>query len=294
MVDKNKILILTQTNPETDTMFKNWIYNGLNADVIFKDVPKPLRAIRRIWTNSLLPFLSIWLGNWVNDLKKYDVVILHASEWTSRLPKFIHKLKPSMRIIYWYWNPVNRLSSPYKVSDSNVEFWTFDSHDARKYHMKKNIQYYSGYSVRKASEIKWDVYFIGHDKGRGLYINDLKKKMSILGIKTNIKLISNSDFVPYYKVCEDIACSRAILEINQSGQAGYTLRALESLFFKKKLITNNKMIINEPFYCKENIFILGRDELASLTKFINSPYNDKFDNLRKEYDVNTWINNFFK
>lgn len=294
MIDKSKILILTQTDPKTDTMFKNWVYNGLNADIIFKNIPKPLRLLRRVWTNSSLPFLSIWLGNWISDLRKYDVVILHASEWTSRLPKFIHMINPKMRIIYWYWNPVNKLSSPYKVSDPNVEFWTFDSHDARKFHMKKNIQYYSGYSIKKTSEIKWDVYFIGHDKGRKAYIDNLRKKMSVLGIKTNINLISNNNFVPYYKVCENIACSKAILEVNQRGQAGYTLRALESLFFNKKLITNNKMIINEPFYCKDNIFVLGIDKLDNLTEFVNSPYNNKVDNFKRQYDVSTWINNFFK
>lgn len=294
MVNKKNILILTQTNPETDTMFQNWISNGLKADIIFKDIPKPLRLIRRVWTTNPLPFLNIWLGNWINNLKHYKVVILHASEWTSRLPKFIHKINPNVRIIYWYWNPVNKLSSPYKVNDPNVEFWTFDSQDAQKFHMKKNIQYYSGYSVKKCSQIKWDVYFIGHDKGRKTYINNLKQRMTSLGIKTNIELISNNNFIPYYKVCENISCSKAILEINQNGQTGYTLRALESLFFNKKLITNNKAIVNEPFYCKENIFVLGIDKIDKLTEFINSPYNDKFNNLKEQYNVNTWINNFFK
>ena len=37
---KLKTLILTQTDPLTDMMFRTWIKNGMNADIIFSPKPK--------------------------------------------------------------------------------------------------------------------------------------------------------------------------------------------------------------------------------------------------------------
>lgn len=45
---KLKTLILTQTDPLTDMMFRTWIKNGMNADIIFSPKPKIIRAIRRM------------------------------------------------------------------------------------------------------------------------------------------------------------------------------------------------------------------------------------------------------
>lgn len=38
---KEKTLILTQTDPNVDVMFKSWLKYGLHADVIFKNISKP-------------------------------------------------------------------------------------------------------------------------------------------------------------------------------------------------------------------------------------------------------------
>ena len=53
--DKNKILILIETDPKYDIFFNDWISNGYNADVIFKKMPPFLRLIRRFFlTKNLL------------------------------------------------------------------------------------------------------------------------------------------------------------------------------------------------------------------------------------------------
>lgn len=291
---KKRTLILTQTDPRIDIMFKSWIIEGYNADVIFFNVPKPLRLVRRFWMNIPLPFFQLWLGKWKKNIKNYDVVILHASEWTRNIPMWIHSVKPSMRIIYWYWNPVNKLSSPYKVKDNNVEYWTFDKDDANTYNMRLNIQYYSKTNVvENFSNIQQDVYFIGHDKGREKILNDLKYDLARENISYKFNIVKNN-FIPYSEVCNQISLSNSILEVNQNGQVGLTLRAMESLFFEKKLITTNLYIKNMDFYSKNNIFIIGSQPISELRDFLNKPYDHSVDKYKKNYDVNAWFSNFFK
>ena len=68
-----------------------------------------------------------------------------------------------------------------------------------------------------------------------------------------------------------------------------TLRPLEALQFKKKLVTDNKNIINYPFYRKENIFILGTDDIDQLYDFINSPYVDIGEDIIRYYHFENWL-----
>lgn len=163
--------------------------------------------------------------------------------------------------------------------------------------MKYNIQYYSGHVIPKSKpEVKYDIYFIGHDKGRKNYINKLKDKAESQKIKCKFIIIpdNSNKFIPYNIVRKDLLNSKAILEINQKGQNGYTLRALESLFLRKKLITNNKYLEKADFYCKDNIFILGKDNIDKLKDFINKPYSHKADRFQENYTISTWFKNFFR
>ena len=293
---KRKTLILTQTDPNVDTMFKSWIKCKLNAEVIFKPVSRPLRAIRRIVATKMpANFLSVWLNDWKKELKKYDTIILHASELTNHLPEYIHRINPDIRIIYWYWNPVNKNTIPQLVTDENVEFWTFNQKDRLKYNMNYNIQYYNESAKSDNLEIKYDVFFIGHDKGRGKYIKKLQYLMEKKGLRCNFRIIPDSSdkFIPYDSIRKELSMSKAILEINQSGQDGYTLRALESLFLKKKLITNNVYLNKADFYFKDNIYIIGESNAEDIKKFIDVPYNHKADSFIKKYTVDAWFSNFF-
>ncbi|MCH3922275.1 hypothetical protein [Limosilactobacillus sp.] len=295
-LQKNKTLILTQTNPEVDVMFKSWLEYNLHADVIFKNVSKPLRALRRIVAMKMpARFLSCWLNNWKTELNNYNTIIIHASELTNHLPEYIHRINPQIRIIYWYWNPVNNHTLPRLVTDSNVEFWTFDKGDKKKYHMKFNIQYYTGTTNIQKENVKYDVYFIGHDKGRKKKINDILKKIKNAGLKYKVDILSDNSkrHIAYNIVKKRIMAAKAILEVNQKGQTGYTLRALESLFLEKKLITTNKSIVNENFYSSKNIFVVDSDDWGKLPSIITSPYDKTVNHFKNKYDINAWFSNFF-
>lgn len=295
-LNKERILILTQTDPEKDMMFKNWISAGYSANIIFSNVNKFLRGVRRIWMNSFLPGKKLWLKKeWLLTLDNYDAIILHANNFSRHIPKIIHKQNKDIKIIYWYWNIVTPPSSPKKVTDSDVEMWTFDELDAQKYKMKTNVQYYSEFSVKKSANICQDVYFIGHDKGRRNQIKSLQEEFKSRNISSKLDIIDENAkaLIPYDKVCDNIARSKAILEINQEGQRGYTLRAMEALFFEKKLITNNKHICHEDFYSKNNIFILGMDDLDRLSEFVNSKYDESVNVYKNKYNIDAWVNNFF-
>lgn len=293
---KSNTLILTQTDPEIDMVFNAWLAHGLHAGVIFRGGNKIVNALRRLWTDFDLPGYGMWLKGWKHDLAKYDTVIVHASERTNRLPRYIHSIKPAMRIVYWYWNPVNKNTLPELTKNDNVEYWSFDKADCQKYNMHYNVQYYcKGDATSAAGDAKYDIYFIGYDKGRWKVLEDIRMALAAKGLHVRYDIVKNtSEYIPYREVQARVQASRAILEINQKGQSGMTLRAMEALFFRKKLITNNEKIVSEDFYNENNIFVLGKDNLNNINEFLAKPYDASVDEFRDKHTVDAWFANFFR
>ena len=83
-----------------------------------------------------------------------------------------------------------------------------------------------------------------------------------------------------------------MIDINQSNQTGLTRRPLEALFYNKKLITNNADIRRYNFYNPKNIFIFGIDSAESLKEFVKSPVDKIPAQIRQQYDINTWIDQY--
>lgn len=96
------------------------------------------------------------------------------------------------------------------------------------------------------------------------------------------------DYNNYLKMLPKL---KVLIEIMRTNHQGMTLRAMEALFFKKKLITNNLAIKAQDFYSKDNIFILGEDNTDNLSAFINSPFDEKVLNPKivKKYTTEEFI-----
>lgn len=292
-MEKNKVLILIGTNSE-NIFTDSWLGNGYKTSDIFKNVSKPLRALRRIWLKNNYAKSYIWFGNWFNKLDEYDSVIIHMSRLTRYIPKLIVDKYPHIKVIGWYWNTVDDDTRPIYFDNKNIEYWSFDENDCKKYGFKQNIQYYC---VPKNIDSKkeYDIYFVGRDKGRKEEIDKINELATNQALKCLFRVIKeDKDIITYNEVKKELAKSKAVLEINKENQVGFTLRVLESLFFGIKLITNNNLIKESPIYNKNNVFIIGEDDEKHLKDFINSKYDHSVDIYKKEYDLDKWFNNFYE
>lgn len=70
------------------------------------------------------------------------------------------------------------------------------------------------------------------------------------------------------------------------------LESFRSNVLQKKLITNFKDIKEYDFYKKDNIFIIGEDDLNNIKNFVNTGYVDIPENIIKKYTIDGWIENF--
>jgi hypothetical protein len=279
---------------------------GANIAQVYKNVPKVFKFFRRIQILLNLPYIELWLSSWKKFISDYEVIILHASKITPPVARYIRKKYPDKRIIIWYWNPMKKCVDAKKFIKYNCEIWTFDEKDREQYLFNYNTQYYfSNVDVVPMESNSIDIFFVGKDKGRIKQLVDLKNKFDSYKLESKFHITKvrkkakgyekwYKNRMPYYEVLQHISKSKAILDYVSDNQSGLTLRPLEALFFKKKLITNDKSIVNRDFYRKENIFIIGRDEFNELPSFVSSPYLEINRKIVQKYEFEDWLNRFFE
>ena len=122
-------------------------------------------------------------------------------------------------------------------------------------------------------EKTWDLVYIGGENGRlnrliGCFEqidkSGIKYKFSIIGTDKEKQRYADkicySTPVEYEKIVEQESKSNTILEVLSDKQMGTTLRALEAVILNKKFLTNNKRIVDLPFYNPKYIQIFDNPE----------------------------------
>lgn len=263
-----------------------------------------MRVIRRIVIKFNLPWIYCLLAPWKKDISNYDVIIINVtSELVPSIVKLIRRKKANMRIIAWYCNPVDKCVDVDRFFGTDCEIWSFDEEDCVKYGLRYNTQYYFNTISLENKRDKFDVFFVGGDKGRIKDLVNIQKQLSDMEITNYFHITRNGkmnehykevykEHIPYTKVLNYISESKAILDYVSENQSGLTLRPLEALFFKKKLITNDITIVDRDFYRKDNIFVIGKDDIKNLPQFLSTPYKVIEKEVVDKYDFNSWLERF--
>ena len=139
--------------------------------------------------------------------------------------------------------------------------------------------------------------FIGRDKGRGQVLIRLAETLVECGCEVDFRILVDRQFsgktkyhvtelVDYRDYVLASAGADVIVEVNQSGQAGVTLRALEAAYFGKKLITTNSSVRELSFYNPCNFYILDDchlPDVEGLKRFLASTVEPVASSLIYEY-----------
>lgn len=246
-------------------------------------------------------FPKIWYGNWKRVIASKKVVICFATDRIDHV-EYIERMYPNIRIILWYWNPVKACYHPSLIKSERIEKWSFDRDDCEKLDLKYNSQFYFRTISENFSRIEKDEYkisFVGNDKGRKTIIESIKKFCKLKNFSEYIKVVENrKDSITYEEYLAIVAQSQSVLDIYQVGQTGMTLRAMESLFFNKQLITNNQSIASDLMYPKSNMITINNsfteDDQLTLAKFLEKAPIENNISFLDYYDATSWLSRFFE
>lgn len=86
--------------------------------------------------------------------------------------------------------------------------------------------------------------------------------------------------------------SRCILDTPLPTQSGITMRVIEGLVLKKKIITTNYNIVNYDFYNKEDFFVFSEDNFYIDKNKLKTKCKYQVDN--KYYSSKTFVVDLLK
>lgn len=227
-------------------------------------------------------------SKWYNEEnitnKKY--IIVFDPLITPDYINWLSKKNPESKIILFYINKVTEKNNPNMYDRRIVTIWTGDEADSKNY----KINYFDGIAYFKVCKVKkiapvYDVFFVGKDKGRLERLLEMKKAFEDLGLKVLFHIVAArrytlkwnpnyKKFMPYEDVLNNLGRTKAILYLVEGAQDGITIRVIESLMYKIKLITDNEKLKDYDFFNPNNIFILQDRNLKELPEFLNGPYTD--------------------
>lgn len=252
-----------------------------------------LRVPRDCWMKARIPG-RIWFKKKIVRMNPSQVII-HDPLITEEYLNWIVRALPNTSFHFVYNNLVGRAKHVMpNAIPKDFRVTTYDEGDSKKYGLElSSEQSYFPCYIGKKKEVKYDVFFVGADKGRGDYLLNLQRQIETLGLKTKFIITADSLFAkrkPYYsrrisyeKIIEYDNESRSILNIPLAGQYGATLRDFESIFNNVKLITANTNIRKYDFYKDQNVFILGERKLSELQSFLDKPFVRIDDEILKKY-----------
>ena len=244
--------------------------------------------------NICVPLFSF---GWKHHVSEYNKIIIFDYGWSKEITDFIKKYNPTSQIHLFFFNTISNKQHQKILKDKNIDkIWSFDQGDVEKYGLNFNTPMYSKEYVKKIlimDSPQNDIVFVGKAKERSDLILNIEKSCKKKGIKTDFTIIENEkDYIAYSDYIHRVSNAKCILDITNKGQLGLTLRFMEALFFKKKIITNNKYVRNYDFYNNQNIFIIEDGNIDGIENFVHSNKQEIAKEQIEYYDLEKWIKRF--
>lgn len=232
-----------------------------------------------------------------------------TKESLSMMKKNFNKCK----FVLYMWDSIEN-KKILEIVDLFDKVFSFDKNDCKKYGFIFRPLFYSKIGVNKENLYKYDVGFIGTvHSDRALILKKIKdycdendltyyfylyvpsKLLLFLRLLTDRNLrLWKKQYVHTIPIDGDIFLAisretRCTIDINHPKQTGLTMRTIELLGLKRKIITTNKNIEQYDFYRPENQIIVDRKNIQIDKKMLLSDYVDIDENIQANYSISTWV-----
>ena len=300
----------------------DWINDKPNDGFVCKTLGrlqfKPyLRVIDKYYYNAIRKRLN----------KDYDYILVIRGEYTTaNALKFLRKTYPNAHMVLYMWDGMHKtntrgIEKKWPLYD---KVFTFDRIDYEANKDRINflpLYYYNEYLPKdivpaNSKELEYDLSFIGtgHDD-RIKIVKSIMKECYKAGKKSfcyfylphkliyiknkilnkSFKDVKSSDvnykMLPFESLYDIYSSSKCIIDVENAGQHGLTMRTIEVIGLKRKLITTNKDIVNYDFYNENNILIVDREKPIVDMSFFDKPFIELSSQIYNEYSLKSWIIN---
>ena len=277
------------------------------------------RAIERVSDNYCLSkiknyeYQMCFLKNTLSQIDFFDVVFIIVGRYLDY--RFLRELKrkyKSAQFILYLWDDLERVQNfEFNKMYFNTVF-SIEKADCKKYGFNFQPLFYT-YDYVYADEKK-DImlYGAGIDHSQRIEMIETMLKtsdkyqnsmvfyiyssyyMQIKRILKNWKWAMSLSYIHYNRLslkmnAEYTKKALCLIDIQYNSQNGLSLRTIESLAAKTKLLTTNVSVREYDFYTPENIMIIPRDKINKAPiDFILAPHKEMPQTIVDNYSLENW------
>ena len=278
-----------------------------------------VKAIIRVKRDLISYYIKHYFSKIKKEIRgvKYDVFFLVSGQSLSlneSMIKELRELQPGARFFLYQWDSIQNFPYIERVQRFFDRCYSFDRVDVSNTSRLTFLPLFYGRRFEAIGNLnicdyKYDFSFVGtaHPKKYKL-VKQMSEQLSYIYKKQFIYYFFPSRIVYFYRkfhdkemisakysefhftplptdLFDDIYMhSMCILDSPQAGQTGLTIRALEALGAKKKLITSNEDIVNYDFYRPENIYVY-KGTFDYSDPFFTKPYREIPSEIYKKYSI---------
>jgi hypothetical protein len=266
---KRKVRRLTKDRLDAVVIDKNDLYKTLHS------VCERYATVYVIFLNAALSYYSYLPGT----LKEYK------KKWTN--------LKYVLLYLDIIEAGVSQAANYLRERDVFDYVYSIDSNDCKQIGATKVWTPYSILPQLKESICDKDLYFCGASKKRGGILADIARECETHEVKAEMDVVVYEDevlldkysntmrlFHPgeginYFEQLKNVASTKCILDIVQSGQKALTVRPFEAVCYNKKILTNNPTIFEFPYYTPDYMQYFEKVDQIDWD-WVKQPYTNPF------------------
>ncbi|WP_392486715.1 hypothetical protein ACER0A_002775 [Haloimpatiens sp. FM7315] len=292
---------------------------------------KGMIKIKKSLLNSLIQKYFDKIMSETKD-KTYDLVfIVNCKVFTPEMIRQIREIQKSARFVLYMWDSLTLYPNSRDLIPIFDTSYSFDSEDSEKIEALKFLplfycKEYEEVGQADTKERKYDIVSVctAHPN-RYKTMHELFPKLESKGIRifsymflNKLQYLYNKVFVAEFKGSkssefkfkslseqENLAVlkkSNTVFDMQHNKQSGLTMRTIETLGAKRKMITTNVNIKRYDFYNENNIFVMDENNLDKIEQFIKHEYEPISIEIYKKYSLHSWIetiineadNNYFR
>lgn len=304
-MDKKTLVII----PKTDMYYFSHLRIE-NTDILpLKDKSTFIKkAFNKI--NEKLKILpqKCFYAKWYKNCNSYSKVVifdavLESKEIISDIVNCFDNINEKY-IYFWNYIPNNKLYNIIKEYLDRFEVFDYDDSDCKNYNMRFNTIMYDKTYKFEPVDCEKDLFFLGFTKDKSARLAQIYDMAVEQGLIPDICVVGNADidnppfevshsYVSYKDYIKRLAKSRAILDLTQNGQTGFSMRVMESIFHDKKLVSDNEHLLTADFYDESRIYVLGHDK-RTLKQFIETQMKPYSAQTKDYYSFEKWLSRFTK
>ena len=279
------------------------------------------KAMVRINRNALALIINRYYEKIIESTKNvnYDYVFFVNIEAATRnIIESLKSLHPSAKFILYEWDSIVNNKNARNLLGLFDETWSFDKDDCKEFGMLFLPLFYNNEyaKIKQTEKHTYSVMFIGtthsdryrfvktvEDQIEGKCFNWFYFPSRLLYLKMWLqdkyfrKNSRASDFrfraLPKEDLLNIVEQSRIILDAQHPKQTGLTMRTLETLGAKRKLITTNTYVKEYDFYRPQNILVVDRNNPIIPQDFVESEFEELPSDIYNKYSLDSWLKTIF-